>query len=149
MRSLKRDVKGQAAMEFLMTYGWAILAAVIAIAALAYFGVFSQNVPELCTINAPLGCQDSKINITGANLIVSNNVGSSLEISNFTVLGCGEYSPGVPFTLSAGVEEAINVDCTLSEGDTFSGSIYVEYLRAGDTFEKSTTGRVNGEVQAA
>ncbi len=35
--------KGQAAMEFLMTYGWAILAAIIAIGVLAYFGVFSPG----------------------------------------------------------------------------------------------------------
>ena len=32
--------RGQAAMEFLMTYGWAILAAITAIGVLAYFGVF-------------------------------------------------------------------------------------------------------------
>jgi uncharacterized protein (UPF0333 family) len=31
--------KGQEAMEFLMTYGWAILVVIAAIAALAYFGV--------------------------------------------------------------------------------------------------------------
>lgn len=31
--------KSQAAMEFLMTYGWAILIVLIAIGALAYFGV--------------------------------------------------------------------------------------------------------------
>lgn len=30
-------------IEFLMIYGWAILAAVIAIGILAYFGVFSPN----------------------------------------------------------------------------------------------------------
>lgn len=35
--------RGQAAVEFLMTYGWAILAAVIAIGVLAYFGVFSPK----------------------------------------------------------------------------------------------------------
>ena len=33
--------KGQAAMEFLMTYGWAILAALIAIGVLVYFKVFT------------------------------------------------------------------------------------------------------------
>ena len=33
--------KSQAAMEFLMTYGWAILVVLVAIGALAYFGVLS------------------------------------------------------------------------------------------------------------
>ena len=35
--------KSQAAMEFLMTYGWAILVVLVAIAALAYFGVLDPN----------------------------------------------------------------------------------------------------------
>lgn len=50
--------KGQLAMEFLMTYGWAILASIIAIGVLAYFGVFSpskfqlnQTVQENYTVN--------------------------------------------------------------------------------------------------
>ncbi|MCK5449465.1 hypothetical protein KAI32_01220, partial [Candidatus Pacearchaeota archaeon] len=55
--------KGQAALEFLMTYGWAILAAVIAIGVLAYFGVFSPGkyLPEICTLTAPLGCEEHRI----------------------------------------------------------------------------------------
>lgn len=32
--------RGGAVMEFLMTYGWAILVVLVAIGALAYFGVF-------------------------------------------------------------------------------------------------------------
>lgn len=48
--------KGQAAMEFLMTYGWAILAAIVAIGVLAYFGVFnpSRLAGSSAVINAPL-----------------------------------------------------------------------------------------------
>lgn len=37
------DKRGQAIIEFFLTYGWAILAAVIAIGVLAYFGVFSPG----------------------------------------------------------------------------------------------------------
>jgi len=47
--------KGQAAMEFLMTYGWAILIAIIAIAALIAFGVFNPPVQEVCTGSGGLG----------------------------------------------------------------------------------------------
>ena len=38
-----KNKKGQRAMEFLETYGWAILAAIIAIGVLAYFGVFTSG----------------------------------------------------------------------------------------------------------
>ncbi|MBI1979078.1 MAG: hypothetical protein HYS62_03415, partial [Candidatus Aenigmarchaeota archaeon] len=40
---LAKQRKSQAAMEFLMTYGWAILVVLAAIAALAYFGVLSPE----------------------------------------------------------------------------------------------------------
>ncbi len=43
---MKTNMKGQAAMEYLMTYGWALLAIVIVIAALIYLNPF--RAPELC-----------------------------------------------------------------------------------------------------
>ena len=52
-----RFKRAQAAMEFLMTYGWAILVVLIVIAALAYLGVLNPQalVPEKCTLQ-PLNC---------------------------------------------------------------------------------------------
>ncbi|MEM4272100.1 MAG: hypothetical protein QXH30_00775 [Candidatus Bilamarchaeaceae archaeon] len=41
-----KNLKGQAAMEYLMTYGWALLAIIIVIAALLYLNPF--RAPELC-----------------------------------------------------------------------------------------------------
>jgi len=38
-----KNKKSQGAMDFLMTYGWAILSAVIVIGVLASFGVFSPD----------------------------------------------------------------------------------------------------------
>lgn len=40
---MMKQKKGQAAMEFLMTYGWAILVVLLAIGALAAFGVFDMG----------------------------------------------------------------------------------------------------------
>ena len=39
---ITKSKKSQATMEFLMTYGWAILIVLTAIAALVYFGVLSK-----------------------------------------------------------------------------------------------------------
>ena len=41
-----KNLKGQAAMEYLMTYGWAILAIVLVIAALIFLNPF--RAPEVC-----------------------------------------------------------------------------------------------------
>ena len=41
-------MKGQAAIEFLLTYGWSIMIVILMISGLAYFGVFniSDLVPD-------------------------------------------------------------------------------------------------------
>jgi len=50
---LNSKSKGQAAMEFLMTYGWAILIILVAIGALYFMGVFSPQVSEKCVPKLP------------------------------------------------------------------------------------------------
>ena len=61
------DKRAQAAMEFLMTYGWAILVVLVAIGALAYFGVLSPEkfLPSSCSLPSGLGCIDHKATATG------------------------------------------------------------------------------------
>ncbi len=65
--------KGQAAMEFLMTYGWAILAAVIVIGVLAYFSVFSpaNYIPTSCVLSAPFGCEKNQVAATTSQITPS------------------------------------------------------------------------------
>jgi hypothetical protein len=77
--------KGQAAMEFLMTYGWAILVVLAAIAALAYFGVLSPQklLPERTTFPAPLPNVDNAVISTSDNSIeiaFKNNVGVAITL---------------------------------------------------------------------
>lgn len=53
--------RGQAAIEFLMTYGWALIIIVIAIAALFFLGVFSQGTTAACNVDAPFACQEALV----------------------------------------------------------------------------------------
>ena len=55
--------KAQAAMEFLMTYGWAILVVLVVIGALSYFGVLSPStlLPEKCTFPVSVSCTDHTV----------------------------------------------------------------------------------------
>ena len=77
--------KGQAAMEFLMTYGWAIIIVLAAIGALAYFGVLSPQklLPDRTTFQAPLANVDNAV-ITMAPHAVAiafkNNKGVSITL---------------------------------------------------------------------
>jgi len=59
--------KGQSAMEYLMTYGWAILVIIIVIAVLFYIGVLNpRNVtPTTCTFPPGVSCSSFKLTENG------------------------------------------------------------------------------------
>jgi len=59
--------KGQAALEFMMTYGWAIIVVLAAIGALSYFGVLnpSKFTPDTCLASAGFACPGKPIVYAG------------------------------------------------------------------------------------
>ena len=84
--------KAQAAMEFLMTYGWAILVVLVVIGALAYFGVLNpQNLlPEKCTLPMGLYCKDHLISSAGTgsvSLRLENGMGDGIMIRTISIAG--------------------------------------------------------------
>jgi hypothetical protein len=75
--------RAQAAMEFLMTYGWAILVVLVAIGALAYFGVLSPDkfLPAQTTGPSGLDAIDKAALTTVSMGIGSkNNLGYSIRV---------------------------------------------------------------------
>jgi hypothetical protein len=62
-------------MEFLLTYGWAILVVLTAISALAYFGVLDPRswfVTNTCIAEPGLSCLDSQMYTEGTVIETSN-----------------------------------------------------------------------------
>ena len=102
--------KGQAAMEFLMTYGWAIIVVLVAIGALAYFGVLSPNklLPERTTFSAPLA------NIDNALISAADN---SVEIAF-------KNNKGVDITLplTGTLTQGTGTTCVLAIADTVTAT---------------------------
>lgn len=81
--------RGQAAMEFLMTYGWAILVVLVVIGALAYFGVLSPQklLPDKCTLPPGMLCDDYSLSETsGVQMIISNGLGKTITITDMVVV---------------------------------------------------------------
>ncbi|MFH1849193.1 MAG: hypothetical protein ABH879_03310 [archaeon] len=81
--------RSQAAMEFLMTYGWAILVVLVVIGALAYFGVLNpqQFLPRKCQFAQGLVCMDHQLKSGGQSQVILNNgLGSDIMVTffNFT-----------------------------------------------------------------
>ena len=87
--------RAQAAMEFLMTYGWAILVVVGVIATLAYLGIFDSTavITDTCSTDAGFSCTEWKAFSDGnVFFVIHNNQGVPLES---VVISLADSSAGI------------------------------------------------------
>ena len=150
--------KGQAATEFLMTYGWAILAVIVIIGALAYFGAFSQGkyVTGQAIVNAPFYITDSNVLASlgtdgGVNLELKNG-GEDYNIYSIKISGCGTLTLGTPQLLSFGSKANFQILCDagtdLTEGKTFKGDIEIEYRKTRNLLSQTSKGTIAKKIEA-
>ncbi|RMF05342.1 hypothetical protein D6764_04940 [Candidatus Woesearchaeota archaeon] len=154
--------KAQAAMEFLMTYGWAILVVLAAIGALAYFGVLSPSnfVPNKCTVQG-FTCADFELTAGTpgtVTLYLTNNMG--FPTTNVTVslkdqngnecCAAGDacatdasFNNGEQLGAGSGYQFT---GCDLVSGQRFQGTVTVTYTNANTGVSHTTTGDVSGRV---
>ncbi|MCH7568379.1 MAG: hypothetical protein IIA87_03075 [Nanoarchaeota archaeon] len=150
-----QDKKGQAAMEFLMTYGWAILAAIIAIGVLAYFGVFTPGkfVGGSAIVTAPFYVNAWNVQATAnaVNLELRNNGGEAFTIISIDVENCATITP-VDFIMAAGNASSFAITpcgpTALAEGDNFKGDITITYRKSGSALDLTSTGSITEKVVA-
>jgi len=143
--------KGQVALEFLMTYGWAILVVLVAIGALAYFGVLDPGkfLPSRCTLPAGFSCNDFLVN--GADDIITvalrNGLGYDITDVNIQI---GDCLAAADTTLQNGQEkQLVTLACTtpLSPGAKFSDAIRLSYTNADSGIAHIINGTITGRVQ--
>ncbi|MEK6922971.1 MAG: hypothetical protein AABX08_04190 [Nanoarchaeota archaeon] len=158
--------RGQAAMEFLMTYGWAILVVLIAIGALAYFGVLSPGrfLPQSCTLAPGFACSDFVIDnvAAGSNdltIVVRNGIGAAAGGVVFTVTEntatgppCVDVTPANPTSIQEGntatfLWDCPSVDAATAEGTRFKGILRLQYLLSGQTLTHTVTGDLTARVE--
>jgi len=140
--------KAQAAMEFLMTYGWAILVVLVAIGALAYFGVLSPDkmLPEKCIISSGSGLFCDKFSI-GTNFItikIKNSLAEQIIITNASITdtACNPFLVNVTI-IASGTGNIELTNCTL--GSKISEDLAITFVDE-DNFVKSTTGTLVAQV---
>jgi len=63
-----------------MTYSWAIIVVLVAIGALAYFGVLSPDlfVPNKCSLPKGITCLDYNVETSRVILVLQNNLGENI-----------------------------------------------------------------------
>ena len=85
---MNKNIKGQSALEFLTTYGWAFLIILIMVGTLAYFGILnpSKILPNRCNIGSEFQCIDFQVSATADTFRIrlKNNVGEPIAISSVT-----------------------------------------------------------------
>ena len=137
MKKMLIGLKGQAAMEFLMTYGWAILVVLIVIGALAYFGVLSPStlLPEKCTFPVSLSCLDHSVTQTYIAVSLQNGAGRDITIREVAATSQALVSGGTCRTAAASNQiPPINTDtCPASTSIGLDGCTGGAQLRNGAT----------------
>ena len=165
-----RTKKSQAAIEFLVTYGWAILGVIIAIAALSYFGVFNTTnyTKDMCDFGSQFNCEDYIIHQDGwVALKLRNNFGTAITVTGVDIsiddykYSCYKYQttacntdftttvpPDAPCDINPGSVLEIYCNTTamsLNEKTRVKGN--VEFQRAGGGPAHEQTGEMITEVQ--
>ena len=156
--------KGQAALEFLTTYGWAFLVILVMIGALSYFGVLdpSRFLPDKCIFGTGIGACIDAVASDGAediNATFINSFGKDLTVSavNITVQGvqdatctsaktCAVPSNSLcnlPALWQSNSKAEFFLPCILTAGDKPKIHVTITYKESGGSYTK----QVEGDIQ--
>jgi uncharacterized protein (UPF0333 family) len=155
--------KSQAAMEFLMTYGWALLVVLIVIAALAFFGLLnpSRFLPEKCEIAPGVTCMDfnaqtSQAVSTGTatdliTILLNNGLGQTMYNVKVNVSNClSQNATNTTTTLPSGSTHNFEMKCAgMVANSRFKSDLIVNYdVRVeGHTLNHTKNGYMVVEVE--
>ncbi len=133
----KRNIKAQAAMEFMMTYGWALLAITLIIGAIAYTGVLNIHrlLPNECFISNNLVCDEVSANSQNISLFIINGLGYDIDILRINVTSVQGDCIGRDFEIqnvNNSDSARIDVVCVELDNETIGnnmveGKLYVQY----------------------
>ena len=152
-------MKGQTAVEYLMTYGWAILIILIVAGVLAYYGIFApsgflgQSVRGFTTVVILQPWSLSTGGTLQANM--ENRVGSPIELTGATLtnptdgslVGTGTITlPASPAPFTTAQKQIVTFDfgaiSGVNVGDTFTYTLSLIYEYSGTNF--TSTGTISG-----
>ena len=160
---------GQVAMEFLMTYGWAIIIIVIAVAALfVLLGGFGGGSPNQCNAEAPFNCGEIRVEDRGEFDEVSitlkageisgsrsNNKVESILVNGVPCLFSETDKTSLPHPdpkLDARKSFQTYACTTTGDiggiGETFSGQIEIVYeKKSGGGLTRKSNIPISGEIE--
>lgn len=152
-------MKGQAAIEFLITYGWAFLAVLVALGAFSYLGLLSPSafLPEQCEIIAGFSCIDFQLASRQLTLELVNSFGEQAVLENIALYDLQDpaaplclFSTPLPFT--NGEKKTVVIPCQqeLPVGTKMNAKVLLHYSKQLDNKKFPShvlTGRLYALVQ--
>ena len=115
-------MRAQSAMEYLMTYGWAMLIIAVVLSALYVLGLFSPNtyVSSQCIFPAQLSCISSSLTTTG--LLSINLEQAFTSPINVTAIGCNTNAT-IAYMTNEKTQIAIGGNATFTGIQCYTGSV--------------------------
>ena len=153
-------MRGQQALEYLVTYGWAFVIVLMTIGAFAYFGILNpqQYIPERCEFGQQLQCadfvmlSDETLATPGeVHLRFFNGYGVDIVITDVaTPSGGGPVNPGDIVVPAGDISDPVELDLTDSDYQLADGDKTLVPIEV--TFRQQAGSRLHtvvGEVFAA
>lgn len=142
--------KSQAALEFIMTYGWAILVVLVAIGALAYFGVLDPGkfLPSTCTLPAGIACLDHLASGADGAILVTLQNSLGYDITTITVKMSGCTTADSQARLNNGGKlEFTPSGCSITSGQKYSGQLNVSFTNFDTGVSHTLQGTLTTKVE--
>ena len=128
----RHALKLQSAMEYLMTYGWAILIIAVVLGALFSLGVFGNLLGNHCVTTPGWSCISATLSTSGLlTMTIGQATGSTIYLKNAACssvansAGYPSYNNSGAYTLTAaantvGVSFSTGIDGPVTNGQTFT-----------------------------
>ena len=149
--------RAQAAMEYLLTYGWAILVVIVMVGAMVYFGTINTS-PSKCELENPFVCAQYKVSkplIAGTNGVVILGIVPIKSVSyvNVTVdcLRDGMSNSSNTFNQymekSFVINNSIYFSCPMPAGGAFRANIFIDYTLSDETVVHTSKGSLVAPIE--
>lgn len=163
--ALARELKAQSALEYLTTYGWAILVLVVVIGVLFSLGFINPRSPisPSCVFSSDLNCKAFALNTTGHYALdLGQGTGHTIRVTHIrctqetnatlntsdllatpVMIGNGEHA-----FITNGTQTCISTDTGVTKtatgfaGNAYKGKFYVRYTDIETNFQHTSIGDV-------